>query len=77
MYEWTAVVMAMVGIFTVTVTLLCCCWRCCGVDEKGAAAGDVELAEGGFSDAMEEVDEEAPAACRFVPYWGLAAWLML
>ena len=24
-----------------------------------------------------EVDEEAPAACRFVPYWGLAAWLML
>ena len=24
-----------------------------------------------------QVDEEAPAACRFVPYWGLAAWLML
>lgn len=24
-----------------------------------------------------EVDPEAPAACRFVPFWGLAAWLML
>jgi hypothetical protein len=24
-----------------------------------------------------ELDPEAPAACKFVPFWGLAAWLML
>ena len=24
-----------------------------------------------------ELDKDAPAACRFVPFWGLAAWLML
>ena len=24
-----------------------------------------------------ELDEEAPAACKYVPFWGLAAWLLL
>ena len=24
-----------------------------------------------------ELDEQAPAACKYVPFWGLAAWLLL
>jgi hypothetical protein len=26
---------------------------------------------------INELDEDAPAACKFVPFWGLGAWLLL
>lgn len=38
-YEWTAVVLMMVAVFTISVAAFCVCWRCWGVDSGGKKLG--------------------------------------